>query len=157
MRKLIKNILRIFVSILALYVVYMIWANTTGHSRISYVQNTTGVNLPSGLIEINKGPYYDYGTSLHVVIPEEKISEFTKAISFKPVDKYHRHYVEHMIKDIKTPYNVMPSDDDLIWFEGSSERNSWDFFLNEKNGNMWIMIFYPDLAGDLPPRAQSAE
>ena len=146
----------LFLSILVFLPVLLLLAGcqpNTG-SVLPFIKRVTTIQFPEHLktlAEYGNGEYESMGKYL---IPPQEIPAFITSHPFVPVPVMHPrppltdfNFFCH--SDLIPLSDSIPSPDSvpLHYFTGCRPGNAWTIVLNEKTGELWINIQYPDWGG----------
>jgi hypothetical protein len=116
---------------------------------LTYIRRITKVSLPrqiSVISEFDQGEI-EMGGKYRIFTTDIKM--FLDSNVFHPIDQEYR-FLSHFNDFSKV--NHIPASDSLYmkYLSGCEDGNSWLFTLNEKTGELWIEVQYPDFGGDGP-------
>ena len=117
-----------------------------GSTGLGFVKQHSGLDLPGNVSEVDT---FDDGETFvvaHVRLPD--VAAFVQAHPFEgPADPDAlRPYVE----SLRPAHRALPSGPDVVGASGVQGENHWDAVLDESDGELWIVVRYPDFAGDPP-------
>ncbi len=155
-----KHIVLLLLMALITFVLY----TTTDTSKISNIENATGIDLPPGLSNTD---VYDSGklyTIAHVSISKDNIEKFITTNNFISVEycyqrcltvkeckalreKCHGHKKPKQIPGInhlRKGYQFAKENADLYFLYGNNPKNKWEFLIDRLSGDLWVAVFSTD-------------
>src|ERR1700754_681831 len=126
-----------------------------GFSVLSYIRSVTRISIPANttiLSEFDQGEFEAVGK---YQLDQKEVGRFLSSNPFHSIDQEHR-YISHF--NLYTRSGLIPLSDSiplsdkfhLKFFYGCKEGNAWLFTINEKTGELWVEVQYPDLGGQGP-------
>jgi len=114
------------------------------------IERTTQIELPFGTETIETVDNYEYACEGKFLIPESEIRSFIREYGLQPVGNDPLPKFGVMLLSKKNQ-PVMHQNQPFFVLEDCLEQNSWRVLLNGRTGELWIVLNYPDMAGDYLP------
>lgn len=140
-----KLVFVVSVSVVAVFVAWYLFGTP---SDLRYLQEASGVRLPDGLRNVDT---YDNGESFmvaHVGLPPDAIEKFIAENKFAPFDSSDFEASSWM-GSLSARWRTVPVTSELFYLAGPTPNSHWYFWLDRKTGDLWVLVRYPDFAGDL--------
>jgi hypothetical protein len=155
-----KYIVLSFLMAVITFVLY----TTTDSSKISNIENATGIDLPPRLSSID---VYDSGkfyTIAHVLLSKDKIEKFITTNNFISVEYCNQRCLTvkeckalrekclgHKkprqmpgINHLRKGNQFAKENADLYFLYGNSPKNKWEFLIDRLSGDLWVAVFSTD-------------
>lgn len=124
-------------------------------SVLSFIRRVTKISLPSNISIISEFDQGELEAGGKYQLEKKDLEGFLSKTPFHPIDQQFR-YLSHF--NFYSRANLIPRSDsiplselsNLKYYYGCKEGNSWLFTLNEKSGELWVEVQYPDFKGQGP-------
>ncbi|MBO9199878.1 MULTISPECIES: hypothetical protein [Niastella] len=113
-------------------------------SNLSYIREVTKVDIPGHITTISEFDNGEWIAGGKYLIKEEYIKAFLAENSFHPVDEQYRSLFNTISKEDHIPLSDLLH---LKYISNCQGANSWVFTINEKSGELWVEVQYPDFGG----------
>ncbi len=136
-------------------VIFISCQSDTG-SVLSFIRRVAKISLPNNISIISEFDQGELEAGGKYRLEQKELDSFlTRNKNFRPIDQQY-HYMSHF--NLMSKSGLFPLSDSipfsdklyLKYFYGCKEGNSWLFTLNEKSGELWIEVEYPDFQGQGP-------
>jgi hypothetical protein len=124
-------------------------------SELSFIRRVTKIPIPNDISTISEFDQGELEAGGKYRLEQKDLEGFLSKNNFRPIDRQYL-YMSHfnlMGKSGLFPLSAsIPLSDKshLKYFYGCKGGNSWLFTLNEKSGELWVEVEYPDLQGQGP-------
>ena len=124
-------------------------------SVLPFIRRVTGISLPGTVSIVSEFDQGEFEAVGKYRLEQKDVGAFLSSHPFHPFDQAHR-YISRF--NHYTSSGLIPLSDtiprldtaSLQYFTGCKEGNAWLFTLNEKTGELWVEIQYPDFGGQGP-------
>lgn len=114
------------------------------------IEQTTQIDLPCGTETVETADNYEYTSQGKFLIPESEIRSFIREYNLQPLSNTPAHQFSTILLS-KKHQPVVDRSKPFFFLEDCHEQNTWRVLLNERTGELWIVVDYPDMAGDNIP------
>ncbi|PSL23297.1 hypothetical protein [Chitinophaga ginsengisoli] len=137
-------------------VIFMSCQNDS-NSILPFIRRVTKISLPNNISIISEFDQGELEAGGKYRLQQKDIRSFLSKNNFHPIDQQCRdmsHFNLMGKAGLFPPADTIPLSDTshLEYLYGCKEGNSWLFTLNEKSGELWIEVQYPDFQGQGPAR-----
>jgi len=125
------------------------------NSVLPFIRRVTKISIPGKISTISEFDQGELEAGGKYQLEQKDLGGFLSSNPFHPIDQEY-HYISRF--NFYSKSGLIPLSDSipfsdtfhLKYFYGCRQGNSWLFTLNEKSGELWIEIQYPDLGGKGP-------
>jgi len=114
-----------------------------------YIQKATSIDLPFWTETIETRDNCEFAVHGKFEIPMSSVHPFIDEYLLQPIDLKNVRFDPYLLQSENRP-SIM-KDGELFLLRDCKGKNTWDVLLNAKTGELWIMVGYPDMAGDASP------
>jgi hypothetical protein len=119
------------------------------NSVLSFIRKVTKISIPGNISTVSEFDQGELEAGGKYQIEEEDVKNFLSGNPFHPIDQQYQ-YISHFNTYSKNDKIQLADSSHLKYFYGCKGGNSWLFTLNEKTGELWIEVQYPDFGGQGP-------
>jgi hypothetical protein len=132
-------------------VLWLAWTAWRG-TGVRYTERITGIDLPFSR-EDYQSESCDFAQLSFMRLSSTQVSDLLDSTRFTSATGSNSSANAKMLFEQFGIGDKMPVITDLKIHSGESKNNSWLFCLHESTGRLWIIVYFPDMAGDLPAGA----
>jgi hypothetical protein len=121
-------------------------------SHASYITRISGVQIPSSSKHV-AAYELDWCVVAKYRLPPNAIEDFRRAYSF---DSYAKLYeaspmtIDHLAQSLEGENPDFRRNSGVVALRGRTKTNAWEFVLEPAVSSLWVVVQFPDMAGDLP-------
>jgi len=124
-------------------------------SVLPFIRRVTKVSLPDKIAIISEYDQGELEAGGKYQLEQKDIGSFLSKYPFHPIDQqylYSSHFNQMGKSGLFPLSDSIPLSDKshLKYFYGCKKGNDWLFTLDEKSGELWIEVQYPDFQGQGP-------
>ena len=124
--------------------IYGCFARNTG---VGYIERVSGVNIPWPRKHY-ESEECDFAQMSFIKLSARQTREFRESNPFAPLRGWGSNAI--LLNEVADP---LPDPKEMVHFYGAGRTTTWDFYLHETTGRLWVLIHFPDVSGDLPAGA----
>ncbi|MEM7800384.1 MAG: hypothetical protein AAF633_14410 [Chloroflexota bacterium] len=120
-------------------------------SQLNLIERATGINLPTGLTEVQIHDNFVAYIVVHARLPEEEITRLLGRSSFQPIEYDPGELDEIAINNwivqadnLRAKNRVASADAELYGRFGENDVACWNYVVDKKSGRLWFAYAYPD-------------
>jgi len=118
-----------------------------------WIENTTGFKISFFRESFSSG-FTDVGVGAFLQVSRTKADALIEGGDFRSLKVDPRKSIFGGLYSVRgIPADPFPPKEELKILKGASKWQSWGIYAHQPTGRFWIVVLYPDMAGDPPPGA----